>query len=94
MERIRLSPEDYTEPEMRRLTRALLADGVRTFVFSFHSPSVMPGGTPYVRSDAELERFLEKCRRYLSFFMNELEGVTMTPLGIRDALGNGLRTAG
>lgn len=93
LERIRLSPEDYTEPEMRRLTRALLADGMRVFVFSFHSPSVMPGGTPYVRSDADLERFLAKCRDYFSFFMNELDGVPMTPLEIRVALGNGLATA-
>jgi hypothetical protein len=93
MERIRLSPEDYTEPEMRRLTRVLLADGMRTFVFSFHSPSLMPGGTPYVRSAADLERFLDKCRRYFSFFMTELDGVAMTPLEIRAALGNGRGTA-
>jgi hypothetical protein len=90
MERIRLSPEDYSEPEMRRLTRALLQDGVRVFVFSFHSPSVMPGGTPYVRSELELQQFLEKCRRYFSFFLRELGGVAMTPLEIREALGNGL----
>lgn len=93
MERIRLSPEDYTEPEMRRLTRVLLADGMRTFVFSFHSPSVMPGGTPYVRSAGDLERFLDKCRRYFSFFMTELNGMAMTPLEIRDALENGRGTA-
>src|SRR6185437_3071917 len=80
MERIRLSPEDYNEPEMRRLTRALLADGIRIFVFSFHSPSVMPGGTPYVRNQADLTRFLDKCRRYFAFFMHELDGVAMTPL--------------
>jgi hypothetical protein len=89
MERIRLSPEDYTEPEMRRLTRALLHDGVRVFVFSFHSPSVMPGGTPYVRSQSDLDRFLDKCRRYFDFFMKELNGVTMTPLEIKDALRTG-----
>jgi hypothetical protein len=83
LERIRLSPEDYTEPEMRRLTRALMGDGVRVFVFSFHSPSVMPGGTPYVRSDAELERFLERCRRYFDFFLRELDGTAMTPLGVK-----------
>jgi hypothetical protein len=93
MERIRLSPEDYSEPEMRRLTRALLSDGVRVFVFSFHSPSVMPGGTPYVRTESELARFLDKCRRYFSFFMDELDGVAMTPLEIRNALGNGLAAA-
>jgi hypothetical protein len=74
---------------MRRLTRALLHDGVRVFVFSFHSPSVMPGGTPYVRSQSDLDRFLDKCRRYFDFFMKELNGVTMTPLEIKDALRNG-----
>ncbi|HTS21104.1 MAG TPA: polysaccharide deacetylase family protein [Casimicrobiaceae bacterium] len=86
MERIRLSPEDYTEPEMRRLTHALLRDGLRVFVFSFHSPSVMPGGTPYVRTESDLERFFDKCRRYLAFFMNELGGVAMTPLQLRETL--------
>ena len=60
VERIRLSPEDYSEPEMRRLTHTLLRDGVRVFVFSFHSPSVMPGGTPYVRSQGDLDRFLRQ----------------------------------
>jgi hypothetical protein len=86
LERIRLSPEDYSEPEMRRLTQALLEDGVRVFVFSFHSPSVMPGGTPYVRSDADLARFLDKCRRYFGYFLHELGGSTMTPLGVRELL--------
>jgi hypothetical protein len=86
LERIRLSPEDYTVPEMRRLTHALLADGVRVFVFSFHSPSVMPGGTPYVRTDAQLDRFLGKCRRYFDFFRRELDGIAMTPLEVKDWL--------
>jgi hypothetical protein len=86
LERIRLSPEDYSEAEMRRLTHALMTDGIRVFVFSFHSPSVMPGGTPYVRSDAELDRFLEKCRRYFDFFLRTLRGNTMTPLGVKDYL--------
>ncbi len=89
IERIRLSPEDYSEAEMRRLTRTLLDDGVRVFVFSFHSPSVMPGGTPYVRSEDGLERFFDRCRGYFSFFLNELGGVTMTPLEIREILGRG-----
>jgi len=87
IERIRLSPEDYSETEMRRLTRTLLDDGVRVFVFSFHSPSVMPGGTPYVRSEDQLERFFDKCRRYFAFFFKELGGTTMTPLEIRETLG-------
>jgi len=86
MERIRLSPEDYSEPEMRRLTRTLLGDGVRIFVFSFHSPSIHPGGTPYVQNNMELERFLDKCRRYFCYFFDTLGGTTMTPLEIRHFL--------
>lgn len=83
MERVRLSPEDYSESEMRRLTQTLLGDGIRVFVFSFHSPSVMPGGTPYVRSDSDRERFLAKCRAYFAFFLRELGGTTMTPLQVK-----------
>ena len=88
LERIRLSPEDYDEPEMRRLTHTLLRDGVRVFVFSFHSPSVMPGGTPYGRSQGDLDYFLDKCRRYFDFFLSQLHGVTRTPIEIRDALAS------
>lgn len=86
LERIRLSPEDYTYPEMRRLTLTLLRDGLRVLVFSFHSPSVMPGGTPYVQSQGQLLQFLDKCRRYFEFFFRDLGGTTLTPLAIKEWL--------
>jgi hypothetical protein len=86
LERIRLSPEDYAASEMQRLTRTLLDDGIRVFVFSFHSPSVMPGCTPYVNSRTDLAHFLDKCRRYLEFFLERLKGVTMTPIEVKNAL--------
>ena len=86
LERIRLSPEDYSEPEMRRLTQTLYGDGARVFVFSFHSPSVMPGGTPYVGDAAGLERFLARCARYFEFFFANMNGVAMTPLELRNYL--------
>ena len=82
-ERIRLSPEDYTLAEMQRMTRAMLNDGQRIFVFSFHSPSVHPGYTPYVRDEAGLRRFLDKTRAYFEWFMRELDGQSMTPLEIK-----------
>ncbi|MBI3154361.1 MAG: polysaccharide deacetylase family protein [Burkholderiales bacterium] len=94
LERIRLSPEDYDGSAMQRLTATLLADGVRIFVFSFHSPSVMPGCTPYVRNDAELERFLARCRRYFEHFMRSLGGQTMTPLQLKDLLQGQAATRG
>ena len=86
LERIRLSPEDYTEPEMRRLTAALLQEGVRAFVFSFHSPSIDPGRTPYVKTQAELHRFLDKCRRYFDYFLSEPKGTPLTPLALKHRL--------
>ncbi len=87
-ERIRLSPEDYSLPEMQRLTRSLLDDGRRIFVFSFHSPSVHPGYTPYVRDEAGLRRFLDKTRRYFEWFFRELNGQSMTPLEIKALLSS------
>jgi hypothetical protein len=83
MERIRLSPEDYKESEMRRLTRSLLNRGLRVFVFGFHSPSLEPGHTPYVRTASELEDFLTKCRRYFDFFVGDLNGKAMHPIEIK-----------
>lgn len=85
-ERIRLSPEDYTLAEMQRMTRAMLHDGQRIFVFSFHSPSVHPGYTPYVRDEAGLKRFLGKTRAYFEWFMRDLSGQSMTPLEIKALL--------
>lgn len=88
MERIRLSPEDYSEPEMRRLTSTLIEDGVRIFVFSFHSPSIHPGGTPYVQSETDLLVFLDKCRHYFDFFLNKLNGCSMTPVELKQFLAD------
>lgn len=78
LERLMLSPEGYEPDHHRRLTRALLARGVRTFTFSLHSPSIRPGCTPYVRSATDRVQFLDACRRYFDFFFRELGGVTQT----------------
>jgi pyruvate/2-oxoglutarate dehydrogenase complex dihydrolipoamide acyltransferase (E2) component len=71
----RLSPEGFTHAEHRRLTRFMLSRGYRAFVFSFHSPSVQPGFTPYVRNGRDIEAFLENCRNYFKFFLEELGGL-------------------
>jgi hypothetical protein len=86
LERIRLTPEGHTLAEMQRLTRALLARGQRTFVLSLHSPSVVPGNTPYVRSDAERTALLARLGSYLTFFRNELLGRFVTPHALKGEL--------
>jgi hypothetical protein len=86
LERIRLTPEGHTLAEMKRLTRALLARGQRTFVLSLHSPSVAPGHTPYVRTDADLVALLLRLSEYLRFFRDGLRGRFVTPQALKAEL--------
>jgi hypothetical protein len=43
--------------EAKEAAERLLGDGLRLFSISFHSPSVEPGHTPYVRDEADLASF-------------------------------------
>jgi hypothetical protein len=91
IDRLRLSPEGFTPEDNARLVRFLLARGLRVFVYSFHSPSVVPGCTPYVRTQRDLEVFLDRCRRFYEFFFGELGGVSMTPAEFKRHLELGSR---
>jgi peptidoglycan/xylan/chitin deacetylase (PgdA/CDA1 family) len=86
VDRLMLSPEGFTSDEHIKLTRFLLKQGVRTFTWSFHSPSVEPGHTDYVKTEADLERFLASFTTYFDFFFNELGGVPTSPLQLRSYL--------
>ncbi len=85
-DRICLSPEGFTLAEQKRLTRQLLARGQRLFNLSYHSPSLLPGSTPYVRNDEELAQFLERLESYLVWFADELGGCFTTPVEIKRLL--------
>lgn len=84
LDRVTLTPEGVTFAEQRRLTRALLDTGHRVFSLTYHSPSLAPGNTPYVRTSADLTTFLDRIERYLDFFMGEVGGRAATPLEIKD----------
>ena len=79
LERIRLTTEGVDLAANKRLTRALLEQGCRIFTLTYHSPSLAPGMTPYVRDLADLQRFLYELESYLDFFLNELGGRAITP---------------
>jgi hypothetical protein len=70
---------------LKRLVRALHRDGTRIFSFAFHSPSVEPGHTPYVKTAEDLSNFLLKLRQFFDFFFEETGGQSSTPEKIRDA---------
>jgi hypothetical protein len=86
VERLNLSPEGHTLAEMTRLLRWLHGRGERLFVLSLHSPSLEPGHTPYVRSEAELDAFLATLDGFLRVFMQEFGGVPTDPVAVRDEL--------
>ncbi|HEX9931836.1 MAG TPA: polysaccharide deacetylase family protein [Allosphingosinicella sp.] len=57
LSRIALTPEGMPLAEAKEAAERLLGDGLRLFSISFHSPSVEPGHTPYVRDEADLASF-------------------------------------
>ncbi|MEI8396754.1 MAG: glycosyltransferase [Rhodospirillaceae bacterium] len=84
LERIRLTPEGILIADAIRLTRALVDRGLRLFVVSYHSPSLVPGCTPYVQTRQDLALFLDWLERYFDFFFGELEGEPTTPCHLRE----------
>jgi glycosyltransferase involved in cell wall biosynthesis len=86
LERITLTPEGMSIQEMKRLTRLLLRRGQRVFTLNYHSSSLLPGYTPYVRTPADLDRMVRTVEEYLHYFVEELHGTSMTPMELRDAV--------
>lgn len=86
LDRVTLTPEGVTHDEHRRLTRKMLGTGHRIFSFTYHSPSLAPGFTPYVQTEAELGAFLDRMERYFDYFMGEVGGRPATPYEILDLL--------
>ncbi|WP_293881817.1 polysaccharide deacetylase family protein [Sphingomonas sp.] len=55
--RVPLTPEGVPLADALAAIRCLLDDGHQLFSLSFHTPSVVPGHTPYVRDDGDLRLF-------------------------------------
>lgn len=73
LDRVALTPEGVPLKEALAAAQTLFDDGVRWFSLSFHSPSVEPGHTPYVRTDADLRAFHAWWDGMLDFF--EAQGI-------------------
>jgi hypothetical protein len=81
-----LTPEGVSAAEQIRLIKALIGRGHSFFTLSYHSPSLAPGNTAYVRSEAELDVFLERIDTVLRVFAEELGGQFTTLTRHRAAL--------
>lgn len=67
LERVPLTPEGVSIEEAIRGVDIALDDGLPVLVFSFHSPSLRPGHTPYVRTEADLDALYDWWRRVLGY---------------------------
>ncbi len=85
LERIPLTPEGVSAEEAIRGIDMALDLGLPVLVLSFHSPSLAPGNTPYVRSEADLEAFYQWWREVLGYLA--ARGVAPTSVaGVLDAV--------
>jgi hypothetical protein len=85
-ERLRLSPEGHTLADMKRLAQALADKGCRVFTVSFHSPSLVPGHTDYVKSEGDRKDLLDRLTGFADWFFERLGGVPSDALALRAEL--------
>jgi hypothetical protein len=70
LERIALTPEGVTIDEAIRGLDMAIDDGLPVIVLSFHSPSLTPGCTPYVRNHEDLDEFYDWFRAVFHYCQN------------------------
>ncbi|MEO6214991.1 MAG: polysaccharide deacetylase family protein [Sphingomonas sp.] len=86
LSRVALTPEEMPLAEVLEAIAVAVGEGLRLLNFSFHSPSIAPGHTPYVRDAADLAAFHHWWDRVLGDL--ERRGVAPVSLdGIIDAAG-------
>jgi hypothetical protein len=90
-ERSKLTPEGIDIQTAKRMVRSMLADGTRVFTLSYHSPSLVPGSTPYVRSTAERDRLLQWLDSFYEFFLGEVGGTSTTALQAHQLMAQACR---
>jgi glycosyltransferase involved in cell wall biosynthesis len=73
LNRVNLSPEGSSLQECIDLVKTRLRKGQKIFVYSFHSSSLMLGGNPYVKSQEDLNAFLQHLDGFYAFFSSQCQ---------------------
>lgn len=84
LERIPLTPEGVTIEEALRGIDIAIDAQLPVLVFSFHSPSLAPGFTPYVRNEDELDALYDWWRKAFAYLARR--GVA--PTSVRDIISS------
>lgn len=78
LSRVALTPEDMPIADALEAVAVALGEGQRVLNFSFHSPSIAPGHTPYVRDAADLAGF----HRWWDLMLSDLDRRGVRPASL------------
>ena len=78
---VRLSPEGQDVATLCRAMRRWHDNGLRIFVLTYHSSSLLPGATVYGRTSDECRALVERLRRMIGFLSDTLRARPIDPLG-------------
>lgn len=82
LQRIPLTPEGIPVTDALEAIRVAVSEGLRVLNFAFHSPSLVPGHTPYVRDNAGLTEFWRWWDRVLA----ELDRLGVRACGLAEVI--------
>lgn len=83
LRKIWLSPEINSTDDMILLAKLLIKKGTRFLNLSFHSTSLVPGKSPFVKNAAELELFYNKIDKLLAYLSANTNLVSLTLSEVR-----------
>ncbi|VWX56884.1 WalW protein (fragment) [Sphingorhabdus sp. 109] len=79
-----VDPGRISARETKEAIDVALDDDLRLLVFSFHSPSLSPGHTPYVQTQQELDGFYDWWREVIA----HLETRNVKPIEIDELISS------
>jgi hypothetical protein len=80
--RVSLTSEGMPLGEAMEAVRIAVGEGLRLLNFAFHSPSLQPGNTPYVRDAADLRAF----HRWWDAVLDLLDRLGVRPVGLDELI--------
>lgn len=83
LRKIWLSPELSSTNDMITLSNTMIKHGKRILNLSFHSSTLLPGRTPFVKNKNELERFYFRLEKFLEYLNSTTNLVPLTLSEIR-----------
>jgi hypothetical protein len=83
LRKIWLSPEISSAADMITLSKVMIRNNLKYLNLSFHSTTLLPGKSPFVKNDEDLEQFYLKIEKLLEYLIvaTNLNSLTLSEVG-------------